>query len=78
MKNKHFTKGVVALGLSTLCIGNSLSDLFKARAVLTREALLSAYEEIKKYQVEIDPKSSSQDKSLQTEVDKNKDKLKTA
>ena len=78
MKNKHFTKGVVALGLSTLCIGNSLSDLFKARAVLTREALLSAYEEIKKYQVEIDPKSSSQDKSLQTEVDKNKDKVKTA
>ena len=78
MINKHFTKRTVALGLSTLCIGNSLTDLFKARAILTREALLSVQEEMEKCQVETAPKSSSQDESLQTEVDKNKDKVKTA
>ncbi len=78
MRNKHFTKRVMALGLSTLCIGNSLSDLFTARAILTREALLSVQEAMEKCQVETAPKSSSQDESLQTKVNKNKDKVKTA
>ena len=78
MISKYFTKRAVALGLSTLCIGNSLSDIFKARAVLTREALLSVQEAMEKCQAEIDPKLSARDEYLQTEVEKNKDKVKTA
>ncbi len=74
MQNKYFTKKVVALGLSTLCIGNSLSDLFKARAVLTREALLSVQEAMEKCQIETD----TQYEFLQTESEKRKDKVKTA
>ena len=66
MQSKHFTKKFMALGLSTLCIGISLSDLFKARSVLTREALLSIQDAIENCQIGTDPKSSTQDKTLQT------------